>query len=137
MRCNEIPRLSPDAACEKEKFQPYIISLKPGEKRAGLSFCEVIPMKQACDSCGRIPAEAALIPFDGQLLCPACLEQATTFCSHCGSRIWNEENAGDSQTPLSRSAMYFMALFYFGIATRHGATVWKRSFYLCCGRISP
>ena len=57
-------------------------------------------MKQACDSCGRIPAEAALIPFDGQLLCPACLEQATTLCSHCGSRIWNEENAGDSQTPL-------------------------------------
>lgn len=57
-------------------------------------------MKQACDSCGRVPSEDALISFDGQLLCPACLEQTTVLCSHCGSRIWSEENAGDSQTPL-------------------------------------
>ena len=57
-------------------------------------------MKQACDSCGRVPTEATLIPFDGQLLCPDCLEQATVLCSHCGSRIWNEENAGDDHAPL-------------------------------------
>ena len=53
-----------------------------------------------CDSCGHPYPEEQLIEFDGQLLCPSCLESATLICAHCGTRIWKDENAGDSDTPL-------------------------------------
>lgn len=53
-----------------------------------------------CDSCGNSYPEEQLIEFDGQLLCPNCLESATLICAHCGTRIWKDENAGDSDTPL-------------------------------------
>lgn len=53
-----------------------------------------------CDSCGHSYPEGQLIEFDGQLLCPSCLESATLICAHCGTRIWKDENAGDNDTPL-------------------------------------
>lgn len=56
-----------------------------------------------CDSCGNAYPAEQLIEFDGQALCPACFERATTLCTHCGTRIWQDENAGDSRTPLCQS----------------------------------
>lgn len=53
-----------------------------------------------CDSCGNSYPVDQLVEFDGQLLCPSCLESATLICSHCGTRIWKDENAGDNDTPL-------------------------------------
>lgn len=53
-----------------------------------------------CDSCGHSYPEGQLIEFDGQLLCSSCLESTTLICAHCGTRIWKDENAGDSDTPL-------------------------------------
>lgn len=55
---------------------------------------------ETCDSCGKTCSAEQLIEFDGQLLCPACLESATILCVRCGTRIWKDENAGDQRTPL-------------------------------------
>ena len=55
---------------------------------------------ETCDSCGHSYPVDQLVEFDGQLLCPSCLESATLICSHCGTRIWKDENAGDNDTPL-------------------------------------
>ncbi len=73
-------------------------------------------MKQVCDSCGCVTAETILLPFDGQLLCPHCLEQATVACSHCGTRIWNEENTGDRETPLCQQCYdrYYISCVHCG-----------------------
>lgn len=57
--------------------------------------------KQLCTLCD---AEAdELIEFDGQLLCPDCLVEETYICSHCGDRIWANDNAGSSEVPLCSS----------------------------------
>lgn len=55
---------------------------------------------ELCDACGQPHAESKLAEFDGQFLCPGCLEERTLICSHCGVRIWRDENAGDNATPL-------------------------------------
>lgn len=56
-----------------------------------------------CDSCGTLYPSGQLIEFDGQHLCPDCLNSATVVCSRCGERIWRDENAGDDNTPLCQS----------------------------------
>lgn len=57
----------------------------------------------ACTVCGQEHSRLELIEFDGQLLCPNCLEEETVICSRCGERIWRDDNAGDSDTPLCQS----------------------------------
>ena len=59
-------------------------------------------MKERCDSCGRLYPKEQLVRFDGQFLCPDCLNSATLICARCGVRIWRDDNAGDSHTPLCR-----------------------------------
>lgn len=56
--------------------------------------------REHCDACGQTFSQTDLIEFDGQLLCPGCLEERTLICAHCGTRIWRDENAGDAATPL-------------------------------------
>ena len=53
-----------------------------------------------CDSCGREYLSSELTEFDEQMLCPDCLQTATVICTHCGTRIWKDDNAGDNDTPL-------------------------------------
>lgn len=53
-----------------------------------------------CDSCGNTFERGQLIEFDSQLLCPDCLACATVICTHCGTRVCRDENAGDDTTPL-------------------------------------
>ena len=74
----------------------------------GLSLGEfnigrIIMKTENCDSCGNSYPEEQLVEFDGQLLCPICLESTTLICAHCGTRIWKDENAGDRDTPLCQS----------------------------------
>ena len=73
-------------------------------------------MKQVCDSCGCVTAETILLPFVGQLLCPHCLDQATVACSHCGTRIWNEENTGGRETPRCQQCYdrYYISCVHCG-----------------------
>lgn len=41
--------------------------------------------------------------FDGQSLCPQCLENETTICAQCGGRFWTSDNQGADDCPLCPS----------------------------------
>ncbi len=56
-----------------------------------------------CSRCGRKEPPDRLTAFDGQHLCPACLEAETVLCSRCGDRIWREDNAGDACYPICQT----------------------------------
>ena len=47
-----------------------------------------------CSHCGQDFAPEQLIPFQDELLCPACLDEQTTVCSCCGERIYKTDNSG-------------------------------------------
>lgn len=53
-----------------------------------------------CDHCGEEHPLSECHTFDGQDLCPRCLEEETVLCSWCGETIWRSENAGTEDTPL-------------------------------------
>ena len=55
-----------------------------------------------CEICGREYAADLRFVFDGQELCPACLEAETVICRECGVRIWQDDNAGSMEYPLCR-----------------------------------
>ena len=38
--------------------------------------------------------------FDGQTLCPTCLDLLTVHCRECGACLWTEDNAGSQDIPL-------------------------------------
>lgn len=53
-----------------------------------------------CSICGvEYPIQKRTI-FDGQALCPTCLEAETTLCDHCGDRIWRDATEGDDDLAL-------------------------------------
>lgn len=58
---------------------------------------------ETCSVCCEPYPLDQFIEFDGQLLCPSCLGIETMVCSRCGRRIWNDDNAGDDDTPLCQS----------------------------------
>ena len=78
-----------------------------------------------CDSCGRTFSAEDLVEFEGQYLCPRCLQSATTLCTRCGTRIWLDENAGDSHTPLCQSC----ADRYYTTCARCGRTILESDAY--------
>ena len=49
-----------------------------------------------CRVCGAAFPEDELILMDDELICETCLEEETVVCSDCGTRIWNEQDAGSS-----------------------------------------
>lgn len=53
-----------------------------------------------CSHCGQVLAHEQLIPFQDELLCPACLDEQTTVCSCCGERIYKTDNSGTDTIPL-------------------------------------
>lgn len=55
---------------------------------------------RACSVCGSLHPAEELTEFDDHLLCESCLHTETVRCSRCGERIWNDDNDGDSYTPL-------------------------------------
>ena len=50
---------------------------------------------QICSHCGA--AAENLTAFDGQLLCPDCLEQLTATCADCGGRFWRRDCRGNDE----------------------------------------
>ena len=56
--------------------------------------------KFVCTSCGNDFYREQLSPFDGELLCPACLSSQTVYCSCCDRRIWTDDNVGTDAQPL-------------------------------------
>lgn len=54
--------------------------------------------ERSCSVCGA--AQEDLEVFEGQLLCPSCLEDRTCLCRRCGQRFWTDQNAGDEEQPL-------------------------------------
>lgn len=56
--------------------------------------------KFVCTSCGNNFYRKQLSPFDGELLCPACLSSQTVYCSCCDRRIWTDDNVGTDAQPL-------------------------------------
>ena len=53
-----------------------------------------------CEICGKRHPTTQRTSFDGQDLCPRCLEDETIICAHCGERIWRDDNSGNDTTPL-------------------------------------
>lgn len=56
--------------------------------------------KLVCTNCGEEYCKDELFPFDGELLCPDCLENKTVLCACCGDRIWRSDDAGNESLPL-------------------------------------
>ena len=53
-----------------------------------------------CEICGEAhPVEQRTV-FDGQELCPHCLEENTLICQRCNARIWSDNNDGNDDHPL-------------------------------------
>ncbi len=53
-----------------------------------------------CKICGKEVATEKLSEFDGKLICPECMINETTFCDHCGARIWVYEGQGNEAINL-------------------------------------
>ena len=49
-----------------------------------------------CGSCGQTYPTSQRILFDGQELCPDCIDANTELCECCGQRIWLGDCAGDA-----------------------------------------
>ena len=58
------------------------------------------PNLTLCEACGQAVPESDCVDFDGQTLCPSCLDAETVCCTHCGSRLWRDDNAGTTEIPL-------------------------------------
>lgn len=54
--------------------------------------------ERSCSVCGA--AQEDLEAFEGQMLCPSCLEDRTCLCRRCGQRFWKDQNAGNEEQPL-------------------------------------
>ena len=53
-----------------------------------------------CSICGRKFPEDALTLFAGAYFCEHCLDEETIVCADCGTRLWNDSNAGSDDHPL-------------------------------------
>ena len=53
-----------------------------------------------CSICGRKFPEDALTLFAGAYFCEHCLNEETIVCADCGTRLWNDSNAGSDDHPL-------------------------------------
>ena len=57
----------------------------------------------ACHCCDNTFERGQLSEFHEQYLCHDCMENQTVLCDCCYTRIWSDDNYGDSDTPLCQS----------------------------------
>ena len=60
-------------------------------------------MSFVCDICGFEFPDDREREFDGQQLCPNCLNIHTLLCRECGQRFWRTDNAGTEELSLCPS----------------------------------
>ncbi len=53
-----------------------------------------------CNRCGCEITEDTAHYFEGDYFCEECFDESTTVCTHCGERVWSEDNAGTMSMPL-------------------------------------
>lgn len=58
---------------------------------------------KVCSICNEQHPDDVLTEFDGEVMCPSCLRNETLICSHCGKRLWLNDNAGSGDFPLCQS----------------------------------
>lgn len=56
--------------------------------------------EKTCSGCGAAYPAEQLTQFGDSLLCRSCLNMETVVWSHCGVRVWNDNDYGDSSIPL-------------------------------------
>lgn len=78
-----------------------------------------------CSHCGQVLAHEQLIPFQDELLCPACLDEQTTVCSCCGERIYKTDNSGTDTIPLCEDCYDN----HYERCTHCGALIHRRDTY--------
>ena len=78
-----------------------------------------------CSHCGQEFAPEQLIPFQDELLCPACLDEQTTVCSCCGERIYKNDNSGTDDFPLCEDCYDN----HYERCTHCGALIHRRDTY--------
>ena len=78
-----------------------------------------------CSHCGQDFAPEQLIPFQDELLCPACLDEQTTVCSCCGERIYKTDNSGTDTIPLCEDCYDN----HYERCTHCGALIHRRDTY--------
>ena len=81
--------------------------------------------KRPCSHCGQAFAPEQLIPFQDELLCPACLDEQTTVCSCCGERIYKTDNSGTDTIPLCEDCYDN----HYERCTHCGALIHRRDTY--------
>lgn len=59
--------------------------------------------RKICQWCKNKFSEDQLIEFEGDWVCSHCLNIETVVCSHCGERIWCDDNSGNDSVPLCES----------------------------------
>ena len=80
---------------------------------------------RSCSHCGQVLAHEQLIPFQDELLCPACLDEQTTVCSCCGERIYKADNSGTDAIPLCEDCYDN----HYERCTHCGALIHRRDTY--------
>ena len=56
--------------------------------------------KVYCSHCGTFIDTDDYEEFNGEILCPDCINNFTSVCDCCGERIWSEDTYGDEYTTL-------------------------------------
>lgn len=62
-----------------------------------------------CSVCGQSHPMHECTTFEDEELCPLCLDAETRVCHVCGERIWQDDNAGDGDTPLCEHCYELLA----------------------------
>ena len=58
-----------------------------------------------CECCNYIIDDDDYTEWDGRIICSDCLEEHTTICDCCGSRIWRDNAYSDENTTVCKIAM--------------------------------
>ena len=76
--------------------------------------------RPVCSCCGAIIETDDYYEFDGSILCDDCYHTETVECSHCGDRIWTDDNALIRVMPedVERTAQMFDLLLGDNLAGR-------------------